>query len=360
MRYVLVLLGLMFANVAQAIDCEKVPTCEELGYSTEDDPNCADNGYMYCPFNHEYKKCVNMDCAKWGFTESDKSSWCGKIVKCKGNENYTACACAVPQPEPCVVGSVYYANGICTSVENYQGCGTPVGVVYYATDDGKHGKVINLKDLGRKAKDKPFDPANPYASSYSFCWGYDGIDIEDLVNLRANMLQLLQDKDPNLYDGKGNTDKIFAVEKPECKYETNTEKYYQYCIPQAAQAARDFYPPEVDPDNPVVGKGHWYLPSLGELMDLYGYNNVYINYYTGNSGAKGDNKKIINQTLNGLSRKKVSVDTFLSGFFFSSTEYGAYESWFLNIKDGWRYFYSKDRCEEGYGFSTTLRVSLEF
>ena len=43
MRYILILLGLLVANAASAIDCEKVPDCESLGYSTENDPNCAEN-----------------------------------------------------------------------------------------------------------------------------------------------------------------------------------------------------------------------------------------------------------------------------------------------------------------------------
>lgn len=91
MRYILVLLGLMFTGVAQAIDCEKVPDCESLGYSTESEPNCADNGYMYCPFDKTYKRCVQYDCAALGFTESDKTSWCADLIECKGNPQMTLC-----------------------------------------------------------------------------------------------------------------------------------------------------------------------------------------------------------------------------------------------------------------------------
>ena len=91
MRYLMFLFVLMFAGVANAMDCEKVPTCEELGYSTEEDPNCAENGYMYCPFNREYKKCVNMDCEKLGFTTSDKTSWCADLIECRGNPQMTLC-----------------------------------------------------------------------------------------------------------------------------------------------------------------------------------------------------------------------------------------------------------------------------
>ena len=103
MRYLMFFMVMMFVNVASAMDCEKVPDCESLGYTTEDDPNCAEDGYMYCPFDKDYKACVQYNCTALGFTESDKSSWCGKIVKCKGNEKFTACKAL------CEIGDVYYA-----------------------------------------------------------------------------------------------------------------------------------------------------------------------------------------------------------------------------------------------------------
>ena len=91
MRYVLILLALMFAGVAQAMDCQTLPDCESLGYSKAEEPNCADNGYMYCPFDQDYKICVQYNCESLGFTESDKSSWCADLIKCKGNEKMTLC-----------------------------------------------------------------------------------------------------------------------------------------------------------------------------------------------------------------------------------------------------------------------------
>ncbi len=91
MRYLMFLLVLLFSNVANAIECEKVPDCKELGYSTESDPNCANDGYMYCPFDQDYKVCVQYNCEALGFTESDKTSWCADLIECKGNEKMTLC-----------------------------------------------------------------------------------------------------------------------------------------------------------------------------------------------------------------------------------------------------------------------------
>ena len=105
MRYLVVLLALMVANVAQAVDCQTVPSCTELGYTKEPDPNCRENGYLSCPFDTTYHKCVNMDCEKMGFTQTDKTSWCGKIVSCRADKRFTACKAL------CEVGDVYYADG---------------------------------------------------------------------------------------------------------------------------------------------------------------------------------------------------------------------------------------------------------
>ena len=91
MRYILILLGLFVTGTAIAMDCEKVPDCESLGYSKDGDPNCAENGYMYCPFDQDYKVCVQYNCETLGFTETDKTSWCADLIKCKDNEKMTLC-----------------------------------------------------------------------------------------------------------------------------------------------------------------------------------------------------------------------------------------------------------------------------
>ena len=350
MRYLLILLVLMFAEVANAIDCEKVPTCEELGYSQDDDPYCAENGYMYCPLDYSYKKCVNMDCAKLGFTEDDKTSWCGKLAKCKGNPRMTLCQ------NLCEVGDVYYADGTCGYVEDYDGSKTPVGVVYYVTDEGRHGRVINLHDLGKESETSPFDPRNPYNTKFiRFYWGYHSYDIPKLPNYdSSNIVDKLKAYDPDLYNGKGNTDKILEDSGPaDCDYDKNTQEYYQYCITEAAQAARDFYPPEVDKNDSKVGQGKWYLPALGELLELYGYDNSLITDYLETTGQKGDNKILINNTLNALKDKGVVANKLANAFYWSSSEYSNFASWRLNVYLGYRAYNNKY-----YNFN--VRASMEF
>ncbi len=357
MKYVLFLIMILFSSQAVALNCEKQPTCEELNYSKEDDPQCAEDGYILCPFDSQYKKCVNMDCEKLGFTTSDKTSWCDEIITCKDDANYTLCACALPRPEPCAVGSVYYANGTCSSVENYQGCGTPVGVVYYVSDGGAHGKVINLHDLGREATNKPFNSANPYDTRYrTLYWGYYNYDLERLEDYTSsNIVDKLKAYDEDLYNGKGNTDKILAAEKPNCSYEDSTYQYYQYCVPQAARAARDFYPQKELENDSKVGKGRWYLPALGELMDLYGYDNTQITSPKGKSGAKGNNKTLVNNTLDALKGKGVVAEKLTDSYYWSSSESSHNDSWLLLMdNNGYRNTDFKGNP------SNCVRVSLEF
>ena len=91
MKYVLFLIAILFSNRAVALDCSKQPTCEELNYSKEDNPKCDKNGYILCPFDSQYKKCVNFSCESLGFTQSEKSDWCADIATCKGDKSYTLC-----------------------------------------------------------------------------------------------------------------------------------------------------------------------------------------------------------------------------------------------------------------------------
>ena len=91
MKYVLILMMILFSNQVVALNCEKQPTCEELNYSKEENPKCDKNGYILCPYDQSYKKCVQYSCEALGFTQSDKSDWCADIAHCKTDNTYTAC-----------------------------------------------------------------------------------------------------------------------------------------------------------------------------------------------------------------------------------------------------------------------------
>ncbi len=244
MRYLLFLLGLLFANVAQAIDCEKVPDCEELGYSKAEDSNCADNGYMFCPFDREYKKCVQYNCAKLGFTEDDKSSWCGKIVKCKGNQKFTACKAL------CEIGDVYYADGTCGYVQDYDNTKTPVGIVFYTYDEGRHGKVISLHHLTFD-ENFNFNPENPFGQKMIQASVKSPDTTLPLTPYPSHeaIIAVLKNNERSAYAGKENTQILWEN--------------------SAALMVKDFYPLNVASSNPITGQGKWFLPSVGEFLMLW-------------------------------------------------------------------------------------------
>ena len=353
MKYVLFLMMVLFSSQAVALNCAQAPSCEELGYSTQNNPNCLDDGYLICPFDSDYKKCVNFNCESLGFTNNDKTSWCKNIATCPNNKDYTACIKAT-----CEIGDVYYSDGSCGLVEDYNPNDKnkiPVGVVFYVSDGGYHGKVINLHDLGKESENAPFDPANPYNTESKLFWGYYSYDLQELPNYdNSNIVDKLKAYDEDLYDGQGNTDKILADSGPaDCNYGNDTAEYYQYCVPQAAKAARDFYPLEELQEDSKVGQGKWYLPAIGELMELYGYDNSLITYYMGTTGQKGDHKTLVNNTLDTLRGKGVISEKLTNNYHWSSSEYSRNDSWRLGMGLGGR----GNGTKNDYGY---VRVSLQF
>lgn len=53
------ILTALIANPAYAaMDCNNQPSCTTLGYSKENVADCASDGYIFCPFDTSYKKCV--------------------------------------------------------------------------------------------------------------------------------------------------------------------------------------------------------------------------------------------------------------------------------------------------------------
>ena len=95
MKYVLFLIAILFSNQAVALDCVKQPTCEELNYSKENVADCAEDGYLLCPFDFNYKKCVEhkldqdivrATCESLGFLSPEKRTswddWCEQTVYC--------------------------------------------------------------------------------------------------------------------------------------------------------------------------------------------------------------------------------------------------------------------------------------
>ncbi len=328
MRYVLFLIAILFSSQAVALNCERQPTCEELNYSKDDDPQCAEDGYILCPFDSQYKKCVNFNCESLGFTNNDKTSWCKNIAVCPGNKDYTACIKAT-----CEIGDVYYADGSCGLVDDYNGSKTPVGVVYYVSDGGYHGRVLNLYPLTAD-KNGNFDPAHPYDGSQdNLYWGLFETDVPGLTNYPKMIFT------PDFDQAQEETQIAAKASstKAEClngSYKEHSEEYNQYCQATAAKATLVFYPPDVSPDNNLVGQGKWFMPTFADLFYMQGFDvEKVIPGEFDNSGIIGDVRKKLNETFSHLGNKGIKSES-LVGYWQCITEWDFKTVFSMKMDDG--------------------------
>ncbi len=105
----------------------------------------------------------------------------------------------------------------------------------------------------------------------------------------------------------------------------------------AASAANQFY---IGDKNGTFGQGKWYLPSIGELMEMYGTDVSQMTDDNGASGAVGDNMAKINAALTALKGKKAKAEA-MSSFLWSSSENYSNLSWSLYLSSGYRSNYGK-------------------
>ena len=113
----------------------------------------------------------------------------------------------------------------------------------------------------------------------------------------------------------------------------------------AANAAMKFYPPEVAKGDADFGAGTWYLPSIGELMEMYGFDfDKMTSMWDSTTGANRTNLNAINKTLTALGGEVIG-----NKYYWSSSEYSFNLSWPLYVGSGYRSYdhksnYSYVRC----------------
>ena len=309
MKYVLFLIAILFSNQAVALNCEKQPTCEELNYSKDDDPNCAEDGYILCPFDFSYKKCAQPDCQKMGYTQSNKSDWCGKLAFCPTDKTYTACKAL------CEIGDVYYADGTCGYVQDYDNTKTPVGIVFYTYDEGRHGKVISLHHLTFD-ENFNFNPENPFGQdNWQPHFGLANV-VPQIKGFSSDqeLINALQKHEAYAFGGFENTDILINTKPESCTYQEKTLNYNKFCQATMALAAHNFYPPKVDSANPITGQGKWYMPSVGELVLLWNpdmsklkSNGVAGDWWKIKNTATPDICDKVDETLQALKDKNIQT-----------------------------------------------------
>lgn len=182
----------------------------------------------------------------------------------------TKCQIAV-EKTICSIGSIYYADGTCTSPENFNRSQTALGIVVYVTSGGEHGQVLSLNCSNRSG------PTDGSGSCGVEGFGAINTDVPTLTN-HTSFLTAAKD-----YDSCGNTDKLL-------KYSDST----------TVKAARRYCP-----TNATCGK--WCLPAAGVLANIY------------------ENKTAFQASLNVMMS---SPGNFWASNMWSSTEADQNNAWF--------------------------------
>ncbi len=150
------------------------------------------------------------------------------------------------------------------------------------------------------------------------------------IRVSGEGAQKLWFRDEALWDGKGNTQAMLGQIKQDAL---------------AATAASQFY---VGDKNGVFGQGNWYLPAIGELMDVYGFDASKMTEGVTESiianGATGENITIINNALSALADKGAKAEALTDYYYWSSSESTNSDGfWLLNMGSGDRTFTYKHR-----------------
>ena len=133
-------------------------------------------------------------------------------------------------------------------------------------------------------------------------------------------------RDTSLFDGKANTQAMLDQIGADAL---------------AATACNQFYAPGVDKNDANFGQGQWYLPAIGELMEIYGTTAGDITAGFGMSGSEGYNKTIINDALSKLAKKDGCAVLLTKGYYWSSSEPNNNNSWIFDLNSGDRSYDAK-------------------
>ncbi len=243
-----------------------------------------------------------------------------------------------PSPQ---IGQIVYDDKSWGNVRDYYSWSSskPVGIIASVNRTDGSVKIVSLKNLTFSTTDSSgnFDADNPYGGKYEeSTWApYDkrAANVIGVPNYSSDklktMLKKCAAKDVEnscpidnaglvaIFDGKSNTQKIVAQlgEKGLVAYATT-----------------QFY---VGDKNGDFGQGNWYLPAIGELIDMYGTDTSKINASISDSGALGNVMAKINAALATLKDKGAEAGK-LTEHYWSSSEGSAKVAWKIVSTTGFR------------------------
>ena len=250
------------------------------------------------------------------YTKTCSSPYEGTTAACNGK--YTACKCKSEYTKTCTGEgeegfgtscNSKYASCQCKS--SYKTCASGYrGVGSACTADGGEKYTSCVENC---------------SSAYRYtCEGVTQIGSGDSCG--GKYKACLSRTIGKLYNGKGYTDAIVK---------TLGNKGLM------AYAASRFYAPGVSKTDAQFGQGHWYMPALGEMMEMYGYNTKdFLEKIAGRydglqnfsrSYTVGDHLTAINETLNNLAAAGVAAEPLAKHYYTSSLGNGGAVR--LNVDD---------------------------
>lgn len=194
--------------------------------------------------------CSPVDCAALGYNKTETACEGQKILRCPFDAAKVNCL-----GKNCMVGDVYYSDGFCDA--DFVSGKTPVGIVGYITNGGKHGGVIALEEK-------------------SLAWSNVFYNVPCLPDLSYELV----------------LDNMNGLFNTQCIMSQTNDTY------PAAKYCNSYKPVS-------SGKGStgWYLPAAGELRSLsYNY-------------------EVINLGLSRLSRTNLSPEYYWSSSEYSTNAY---------------------------------------
>ena len=252
-----------------------------------------------------------------------------------------------PSPQ---IGQIVYDDKSWGNVRDYYSWSSskPVGIIASVNRTDGSVKIVSLKNLTFSTTDSSgnFDADNPYGGKYEeSVWApYDkraanviGVPNYSSDQLKSMLAKCAANDVENscpftnaelsaIFDGKSNTQKIVAQlgEKGLVAYATT-----------------QFY---VGDKNGDFGQGNWYLPAIGELIDMYGTDTSKINASISDSGAVGNVMAKINAALTTLKDKGAGAEK-LTEHYWSSSEVSAKVVWKISLTTGFRYAETKEAVD---------------
>lgn len=364
MRVFIGLLILFYTSISFARQCidDNRLKCTALGFTQTSCPY----GGVACPYDKSKWYCANWTCEDGRlYDNADEQYWTDCDPTSYKDKNCFNCWCEIPTPD-CQIGDMFYADKTCT--KKYGDClgKQPIGIVFMLTDqngnisnwneDGtidynatsRHGRIAHTRVLSLEKPEYKFNSQNPYDGGQNrVYWGLYTADCP-LPNLGTQtiiteILAATNHEGTSLaFTGKANTPIIAQTPASgeRCttanSYETSPRNFAGNCFPSAAYSCQNFYLPEYDPNDPFLGTGQWYLPAIGELLQMRGVNPKEMTSGGGFSGDHGTTWNKITTALNMLKKKGIPVSNTAQDFHWSSSEVHYAKAWAIRMSDGYR------------------------